>query len=82
VRYTSVVAEEPNVRSGHVPNPMSGRLSWLVLLDNVDAPISRPAGSSPDAPTSERTTVAVFIDAKSGEFLGGGTLNDYARGEA
>jgi hypothetical protein len=81
VRYTAGLGNTPNASGKQVPNALNDRLSWVVLFDNVEVALSAPAGV-PDAPTAEKTTLVVFIDAATGEFLRGGTLNDYAAGKA
>gem|GEM_PF-2595950 len=49
---------------------LANRLAWLVLIPNSSVPIVRPyKPGAPAGPGSYTATLAVFIDAHTGEFL-------------
>jgi hypothetical protein len=54
---------------------LANRMAWLVLIPNVSVPIVRPYRPwAPAGPGSYTATLAVFIDANTGEFLEAASL--------
>ena len=55
---------------------LSNRPAWLVLITNFNVPIVRPyKPGAPAGPGSYTATLAVFIDAHTGEFLEAASLS-------
>jgi hypothetical protein len=55
---------------------LANRPAWLVLISNFSVPIVRPyKPGAPAGPASYTATLAVFIDAHTGEFLEAASLS-------